>query len=74
MICYYKNNISCGANRRELEDQRVKKLKFDQIVIRPSWSRMRYFSHTHWESKKRREREKKKKKRKTSKKGMDLYG
>ena len=37
---------------------------------------MRYFSHTHLESKKRREREKKKKKkdRKKAKKGMDLYG
>ena len=35
---YYINDISCGANRREFEDQRVIKEKFDRMGIRPSWS------------------------------------
>ena len=35
MKCYYRNNISCGANRREFEDQSVIKGKLDQIGIRP---------------------------------------
>ena len=79
MICYYRNNNSYGANRREFEDQSAIKGKCEQIGIRPSWSLI-------WESKKkkRREREKMKKKkkrkrRKKTKKGMetlsmDLYG
>ena len=35
MRCYYRNGISCGANRREFEDQSVIKGKIDQIGIRP---------------------------------------
>ena len=35
MRCYYKNGISCGANRREFEDQSVIKGKLDQIGISP---------------------------------------
>ena len=35
MRCYYRNDISCGANRREFEDQSVIKDKLDQIGIRP---------------------------------------
>ena len=35
MRCYYRNDISCGANRREFEDQSVIKGKLDQIRIRP---------------------------------------
>ena len=35
MICYYRNDISCGANRREFKDQNVIKIKLDQIGIRP---------------------------------------
>ena len=35
MICYYRNDISCGANRREFEDQSVIKGKSYQIGIRP---------------------------------------
>ena len=35
MRCYYRNGISCGANRREFEDQSVIKGKLDQIGIRP---------------------------------------
>ena len=31
MRCYYRNDISCGANRREFEDQRVIKGKLDQM-------------------------------------------
>ena len=73
MICYYRNGISCGANRKKFEDQSVIKGKFDQIGIRLSWSLI----WGDWESKKHREREKKKeekkkkKKRKKAKKGMD---
>ena len=78
MRCYYRNDISCGANRREFEDQRVIKGKLDQNGIRPSWSLI-------WEgvlgllSKERRieeEEEEEKKKRKKKKKkrisGMDI--
>ena len=35
MRCYYRNDIICGANRREFEDQSVIKEKLDQIGIRP---------------------------------------
>ena len=35
MRCYYRNGISCGANRREFEDQSVIKGKLDKIGIRP---------------------------------------
>ena len=35
MRCYYRNGISCCANRKEFEDQSVKKGKLDQIGIRP---------------------------------------
>ena len=35
MICYYRNGLSCGANRREFEDQSVIKGKLDQIGIKP---------------------------------------
>ena len=38
MICYYRNSNSCGANRREFEDQSAIKGKFEQNGIRPSWS------------------------------------
>ena len=35
MRCYYRNDISCGANRREFENPSVIKGNFDQIGIRP---------------------------------------
>ena len=35
MICCYRNDISCVANRREFEDQSEIKGKLDQIGIRP---------------------------------------
>ena len=36
---YYRNGISCGANRREVEDQGVMKGKLKiKKGIRPSWS------------------------------------
>ena len=38
MICYYKNSISCGTNRREFEDQSAIKGNLDSNGIRPSWS------------------------------------
>ena len=71
MRCYYRNGISCGANRREFEDQRVIKGKLKSNGIRPSWSliweRRRLLRE---EEKEERKEEKKKKK----KKGMDCYG
>ena len=40
MICYYRNNISYGANRREFEDQSVIKGK-----IRIKWDKTKLVSH-----------------------------
>ena len=74
MRCYYRNDLSCGANRMEFKDQIVIKAKLDQKGIRPI--RVPHFGG-YLESKKCREREKKKKKkkkRKKAKKGMDCYG
>ena len=63
MRCYCRNDISCGANRREFEDQSVIKGNFDQIGIR-----LIRVSHLgEGESKKHTEREKKKKKKKKKK-------
>ena len=75
MICYYRNGISCGANRREFEDQSVIKGKLDQIGIR--LIRVSHFGDF-WrafleERKEERKEEKKKKKKKKKKRisGMD---
>ena len=38
MRCYYRNSISCGANRRNFKDQNVIKGKLKANGIRPSWS------------------------------------
>ena len=38
MRCYYRNSISCGANRRKFEDQSVIKGKLKANGIIPSWS------------------------------------
>ena len=35
MRCYYRNDIICGANRRDFEDQSVIKEKLAQNGIRP---------------------------------------
>ena len=66
MRCYYRNGISCGANRREFEDQSVIKGKLNQIGIRPI--RVSHFGDF-WrafreERKEKRKEEKNKKKKK----------
>ena len=59
---------SCGANRREFEDQSVIKKKF-----RLKWDKTKLVSH-YWESKnvkkKKRGEERKKKKKEKKRKGM----
>ena len=52
---------SCGANRRELEDQSAIKGKFEQNGIRPSWSFI--LGRAKYRVKKRGEEKKKRKKR-----------
>ena len=84
MICYYRNDISCGANRMEFKDQIVIRGKLDQIGVRPI--RVSHFGDF-WralreeeEEKRRRieeekkKRKKKKKKKKKKRKGTDCYG
>ena len=72
MRCYYRNGISCGANRREFEDQSVIKRKLDQIGIRPI--RVSHFGDF-WRAfrEERKEEKKKKKKKKKRISGMDYY-
>ena len=78
MRCYYRNDISCGANRREFENQSVIKGK-----IKIKWDKTKLVSHLgDWEGfyVKREEEKKKRKKKKRKKKkekrisGMDYYG
>ena len=81
MRCYYKNGISCGANRRELEDQSIIKGKLYQIGIRPIrvshfgdfWRAFREEGKEKRKEERKKEKKKKKKKRKKAKKGMDCY-
>ena len=70
MICYYRNDISCGANRMKFEDQSVIKGKLDQIRIRPI--RVSHFGDFWRAFREERKEEKKKKKKRIS--GMDYYG
>ena len=61
MRCYYRNDISCGENIREFEDQSVKKGK-----IKIKWDKTKLVSYLgDWEGfyLKRGEEEKKRKKR-----------
>ena len=73
MICYYRNGISCGANRREFEDQSVIKGK-----IKIKWDKTKLVSHLgDWEGfyvKIGKEKNKSKKKKKKRVSGMDCYG
>ena len=72
MRSYYRNGISCGANRREIEDQSGIKGKLDQIGIKPiKVSHFGDFWRAFREEKKEGRKEEKKKRRK-AKKGMDL--
>ena len=71
MICYYRNDISCVANRREFEDQSEIKGKLYQIGIRPI--RVSHFGDF-WRAFREERKEKKKKKRRKAKKRMDCYG
>ena len=70
MKCYYRNDISCGANRMEFEDQSVIKGKLDQIGIR--LIRVSHFGDFWRAFHEERKEEKKKKKKRIS--GMDYYG
>ena len=73
MRCYYRNEISYDANRREFEDQSVIQGKLDQIGIRPiRVSHFRDFWRAFLEERKEEKKKKKKKKKKIS--GMDYYG
>ena len=80
MRCYYRNDLSCGANIMEFKDQIVIKGKLDQIGIRPIkvshfGDFRRIFREKRKEERKEEKKEKKKKKkRKKAKKGKDLYG
>ena len=76
MRCYYRNDIGCGANRREFEDQSVIKGK-----IKIKWDKTKLVSHLgYWEGfyvKRGEEKKKKMKKKKKKEKrisGMDCYG
>ena len=67
MRCYYRNDISCGANTREFEDQSVIKGK-----IKIKWDKTKLVSHLgDWGYVKRGELKKKKEKKIL---GMDCYG
>ena len=78
MRCYYRNDISCGANRREFEDQRVIKGKLDQNGIRPSWSLILegvlglLSKERRIEEEEEEEKKKRKKKKKKRISGMDI--
>ena len=78
MRCYYRNGISCGANRREFEDQSIIKGKLDQNGIRPiRVSHFGDFLRAFREERKEERKEEKKKKQQKKKKrisGMDYYG
>ena len=61
MRCYYRNGMSCGANRREFEDQSVIKGK-----IKIKWDKTKLVSHLgDWEGfyVKRREEKRREEKR-----------
>ena len=81
MIRYYKNRISCGANRREFEDQSAIKGNLDSNEIGPSWSHILgiFGKGKNVEKKKKKKKKKRRRRRrKKAKKGMDismdLYG
>ena len=70
MRCYYRHGISCGANRKESEEQSVIKGK-----IKIKWDKTKLVSHLgDWEGfyvKRGEEKKKRKKKKKIS--SMDYY-
>ena len=69
MKCYYRNDINCGANRREFEDQIVIKGKLDQTGIRPI--RVSHFGDFWMAFREERKEENKNKKKRIL--GMDYY-
>ena len=73
MRCYYRNDISGGANRREFEDQSVTKGK-----IKIKLDKTKLVSHLEGMEgllrEKRREKKKRKKKKEKRISGMDYYG
>ena len=72
MICYYRNGISCDANRREFGDQSVIKGKIK--IKRDKTKLVSHLGEGEGFYVKRGEEKKKEKKRSKAKKGMDLYG
>ena len=62
MRCYYRNDISGGANRREFEDQSVTKGK-----IKIKWDKTKLVSHLEGMEGLLREERREKKKRKKKK-------
>ena len=74
MRCCYRNGISCGANRREFEDQSVIKGKLYQIGLKPI--RVSHFGDFWRIFREERKEEKKKRKKKKERRisGMDCYG
>ena len=73
MRCYYRNGLSCGANRREFENQSVIKGK-----IKIKWDKTKLVSHLgDWEDfyvKKGEEKKKRKKKKEKRISSIDYYG
>ena len=73
MRCYYRNGISCGANRREFEDQSVITGK-----IKIKWDKTKLVSHLgDWKGfyvKRGEEKKKRKKKKEKRISSMDCYG
>ena len=73
MRCYYRNGISCGANRRDFEDQSVIKGK-----IKIKWDKTKLVSHNgDWEGfyvKRGEEKKKGKKKKEERISCMGCYG
>ena len=69
MRCYYRNGISCGANRREFEDQSVIKRKIKINGIRPSWSLIL----GHWRASTRRKQKSRKRGRRRRRRGFQIW-
>ena len=69
MRCYYRNDKSCGANRREFEDQSVIKGK-----IKIKWDKTKLVSHLgDWEDFYVKRGEEKKKRKKRRRRGFQVW-
>ena len=70
MRCYYRYGISCGANRREFEDQSLKKGKLGQIGIRPI--RVYHFGDF-WKAFREKRKEERKEEKKKRRRGFQVW-